>query len=60
MAPATREAEGRIGRSGQDSKGRGCTDTVQEMVTPNAKVSGGGTPSAALPGYAGDNNNGET
>lgn len=28
---------------------------------PNAKVSGGGTPSAALPGYAGDNNNnGET
>ena len=27
----------------------------------NAKVSGGGTPSAALPGYAGDNNNnGET
>jgi len=32
-----------------------------ELKPSNAKVSGGGTPSAALPGYAGDNNNnGET
>nr|ART37150.1 D111 [uncultured bacterium] len=34
---------------------------ARSIHLPNAKVSGGGTPSAALPGYAGDNNNnGET
>ena len=38
-----------------------CRRVALVDLGPNAKVIGGGTPSAALPGYAGDNNNnGET